>query len=35
MWNIFRNPDFGNRRQQSNLRRMVCASMGPNGACVS
>jgi cytochrome c peroxidase len=33
MWNIFHNPDVPNRRQQHNLRRMVCASMGPNGAC--
>jgi cytochrome c peroxidase len=33
MWNIFRNPDVPNRRQQYNLRRMVCASIGPNGAC--
>lgn len=33
MWNIFRNPDVQNRRQQHDLRRMVCASMGPSGAC--
>jgi hypothetical protein len=31
--NIFANPDFASRRQQHNLRRMVCASLRPNNAC--
>jgi cytochrome c peroxidase len=33
LWNVFRNPDFPNRRQQRNLTRMVCASQGSQSRC--
>jgi hypothetical protein len=33
LWNVFRNPDFPNRRQQRNLTRMVCASQGAQSSC--
>ena len=33
LWNIYRNPDVADPRQQRKLERMVCASVGPLDAC--
>lgn len=33
VWNVFRNADFSDRRQQQHLKRLVCASIGSPAVC--